>query len=160
MKKLATIFFWVFMSSGICAQGYQPSEEQKVKAENLFRKFIYFVAEEKYDQAYELQTESMKKLITMKQWSEVEVNFRKRAGGKPQFGNIRATWYKDLPNAESPGIYVAFDYACRYENINICSGVVMLHSKDGDKFNVMRSDKKTVDKETEAKFKANEPVNK
>ena len=159
MKELITLIFLFTISAATYAEGWNPSKEQKTKAEAVFRNFLTLVADEKYEQAYELQTEGMKRLMTVKKWSALEADFRKRSGGKPQFGNIRATWYKDPPNAEAPGIYAAFDYACRYKNINICSGIVILHSKDGEQFYVMRNEKTTMDQETEAKLRTNESAN-
>jgi hypothetical protein len=88
--------------------------------------------------------------MTLEQWKKFERDFVTVSGGAPQFYDLKATWYKDPPNAQGPGIYAAFDYSCKYENIKICSGVIILYSQTGSEFHVMRHERNYIYKETES----------
>ena len=66
MRNLLLIALAIFSIAGHAA-GYVPTEQQKVKAEGTFRSFVYLLSEEKYEKAYELQTDNLKKLMSLKQ---------------------------------------------------------------------------------------------
>ena len=96
-----------------------------------------------------LLTTGMKNLISADKWIQDEIEFRKESGGNAKYFNIKVTWYRDPPNAPLPGIYAAFDLECTYENINICSEVLILHKFNENNFKVLRREKNFITKEDE-----------
>jgi hypothetical protein len=158
VKNFVALFL-LAISLAASADELMPSAAQKAESEKIFRGFIGAIKEARYADAYLLQTESMKRLIPLAQWSDMEAAFRARAGSNPQFGNVVVHWFKDPPGAEAPGIYALFEYECRYENLILCRGGVMLHSLRGDTFAVMRHERTTSLKEASSGAPSNIPLN-
>ena len=150
----------VFSSVAAASEEWQPSDEQKAKADALFATYMGHLAGQRYSEAYELQAKAMKRIADFSKWERLERLFRSAVGDNPEFGGFRATWYKDPADAPEPGIYVAYDYNCRYSNANICNGYVVLHSEDGNSFSVMRHERNYIDKESERKLRGKSAANK
>lgn len=151
--KLRTILFVTTITFCIESLAWNPSDAQLDSADSAFRKFMALINDGEFKQAYDLQTQSMRELVTFEKWRGYQQEFEEAAGGKQELFDLKATWYKDPPDAHGPGIYVAFDYSCRYEKIDICSGLVILHSLSGVDFSVMRMERNYIDKKTEEKLR-------
>ncbi len=158
MGKLIALILLVALSAQVFGQvPWSPSDTDKGHAEQTFRDYLKALAEARFDDAYALLTPGMQSLMSLDQWRDSENEFSRVSGGSPRYGNIRATWYKDPAGAPLPGVYVAFDLDCRYENINRCHQVLMLHQQADASFRVMRHERNFMDKTNEAAIRQREP---
>lgn len=132
---------------------WSPSEQQKQRAEKVLFQFLQATDGARYRDAYGIFTPGMKSMMPFERFASHEQTFRAASGGDPVRTDIHATWYNDPPKAAAPGVYAAFDIKCRFQNINLCTEVVILHEQENGEFLVMRHERNYVDKDTESELR-------
>ena len=132
----------VGLSGAVLGQAqWSPDDTDKSQSERVLRDFIRALGDSRYEEAYEMLTPGMQELTPFDQWRQSKIEFRNLSGGSARYRNVTATWYKDPPGASLPGVYVAFDLDCRYENISLCHEILMLHRQSDGSFRIMRHDR-------------------
>jgi hypothetical protein len=152
MRPRAAVIFAMLLgfSSGAFGQTeWVPSDADKVRAEQTFREYVKALRESRFGDAYAMLTPSMQQTVSEDRWSQREKEFEQASGGSPRYANIHATWYKDPQGAPLPGIYVAFDFDCRYANIDLCHEMLMLHQQSDTNFLVVRHERTLAERQRE-----------
>ena len=143
MRNLVVLIaLTVGLSGAVLGQAeWSPSEADTSQSEQVVRDFIRALGDSRLEEAYEMLTPGMQELMPFDRWRQSEIEFRKTSGGSARYRNVTATWYKDPPGASLPGVYVAFDLDCQYQNISRCHEILMLHQQSDGSFRVMRHDR-------------------
>lgn len=143
MRNLVVLIALVVgLSGAVFGQAeWSPSEADKSQSEQVLRDFIRALGDSRLEEAYEMLTPGMQELMPFDRWRQSEIEFWNTSGGSARYRNVKATWYKDPPGASLPGVYVAFDLDCQYENISLCHEILMLHQQSDGSFRIMRHDR-------------------
>jgi hypothetical protein len=134
-------------SLALAQPAWGPSDTDKSQAEQTFRSYLRALEDGRFDDAYALLTPGMQQLASADRWRQSQEEFADRSGGSLRYANVRATWYKDPAGAPSPGVYVAFDFDCRYANIDLCHQMLMLHQQSDMQFLVARHERTLAESE-------------
>jgi hypothetical protein len=95
-------------------------------------------------------------VLPLRTWHDTRASFFKMSGRAIGHEIKDVSWLRNPPNAESPGLYAVFKISCRYEELKICSEIVILYAAtEGSPFTVLRHDRYAIDSRSLQKLCAN-----
>jgi hypothetical protein len=133
---------------------WTPDDAQSKLALETLSQFHKAIDEARFEDAYQMFTPGMQRMMPLDRYVELENQFREKSGGEPVRPHQRVTWYKDPPGASAKGIFAAFNIRCAYRKIVLCEEVIILHDAGEGVFRVMRSERTVMDKDNEQKGRA------
>lgn len=144
--KLILLTLLIF-SSNAFGSDWKPSLEMEDNANEVFRKYFEHIHSSNFKSSYSMHTKMFREQTSFPNWKKHKSIFIKDAGNFILHDDIKTTWYKDPENAPKKGIYSAKNYNCKYQNLQVCAGTLILYSKDGLKFEVMREEINSINKD-------------
>lgn len=137
---------------------WNPSPEQERLIERLT--YAYFSAKDtlNYREAYSLLSATQQATMPFERWRSMIETFNSKAGNIRSRRIKKITWYKDPPQAPSPGVYAAADFVSEFTNIEIHCGYVVWHQQQDGLFRLVREEENFIDKEMQQKLPQNELV--
>jgi hypothetical protein len=130
---------------------WAPSDQQKLRAEQVLSRFLRATDAGNFAEAYALLTPGMKAQMRLDQFEILGRQQQAQTGGPLTRSNTRATWYNNPPQAA--GVFAAFDIRCSSNNAPVCEEVVILQEQADSTFLVMRKEINFIDKENEKKLR-------
>lgn len=124
-----------------------PNEKQQAAANALAQQYLKLRDDGRYQEAYELLAPIMQNMMSFREWSRHAEDFRIASGGNAIHEVAKMSWHKDPVNAAQPGVYATLEINCRYQNIPVCTEVLILHQHSTGEFRVMRHEQNIVDPE-------------
>ncbi|MBV6322932.1 DUF4019 domain-containing protein [Duganella violaceipulchra] len=135
-----------------------PAQATAEQAQAVERQsMIYFAAVDgrRYEAAYQLQSEMLKKQMPFEGWRKLSEDFNTRAGEVRRRTITKISWYKDPPQA-APGTYAAVDFSAQFANMNTHCGYLVWMRQDDGYFVLVREEQNSIDQATEQKLKPEE----
>jgi len=121
--------------------GWTPTVDQRQRAIKAVHMFLDAVENGRYAEAYGLQAGFLKRERTLEQFIQDAQKLQALAGPLKFWRVLKVTWTKDSARAASAGIYVAFDLAGQFANVDRdCGYVVLFQPPSGGDFTVMRKE--------------------
>jgi hypothetical protein len=105
-----------------------------------------------YEAAYAMMSPGMRHGVTLAGWRDSDRSWRKGAGKLRGRELRKVTWYPNPAASPKPGVYVAMDYASRFEKLDIQCGYVVLYQTGDASFEVMREESGFLDRASAAKM--------
>jgi hypothetical protein len=135
--------------TGDSAPGWVPSEQLALQAVELVDGYLTALDSGDYQHAYEMITVDNQKATPAAGFGEDGRKFNQLAGPLRRRRTLMTTWSKDPPGAPQRGIYVAFDVAAQFTNVDRQCGVIVLYQRpEGGSFKVLRSENYYMDNPT------------
>jgi len=132
------------------AQAGEALPDAAVQRVVLADSYHYFAARDagRYEEAYGYIAPSMRAYLTPELYRQQIEPFNRGAGAVRQRLVTRMTWYRDPPDAPSPGLYVAADFVSRFEDLFLHCGYLMWHQEADGTWKLAREEQTFVDTRT------------
>jgi hypothetical protein len=128
---------------------WKPPEQLALQAAGLVESYLSALDAGDYARAYGMMTVEDQKETPAARFHEEARKFNDVAGHLLRRRMLVSTWAKDPPGAPKAGIYVVFDVAAQFANVDRECGSVMLYQPPaGGSFKVMRSENYFMDNRT------------
>ena len=135
--------------------GWIPTPEQRQRALKTVEIFLDAIDGGRYDEAYGLQVEPLKHIVTTTKFKQDAENFEATAGPIKFWRVVKITWTKDPAQAPFPGVYAAVDLVGQFANVDRdCGFMVVYQPPSGGDFTVMRRENNYLDNATARKIEA------
>lgn len=124
------------------------SPEAKARVEELTLDFLFARDSADFARAYAMLEPVAQRASPFGDWRGWLADNLARSG-KPQGHDIRKLrWYQDPGQGRLPGIYVAIDLGCHYENLAVCSEQLTFHRGTDGEFHVARYEQNILETST------------
>lgn len=140
------------VSASNADSAWRPSPAQQSRVEAVTKSYFSARDANNANAAYAFLSASLKSDLPFEAFQRDLAGFNAKSGN-PQERQLRAvTWYKDAAKA-GPGLFVAVDYASRFENLALHCGYVVWKEQPEGEFLLVREEANMIDNATMAKLK-------